>query len=394
MTTALSAGTDPRVLMVLESAFPLSGGGGAESQVATLGRCLSARRVHCRVVVPMEKRGPQVRHEVVDGLEVERLPYPRVRGLGGVVLLLRLAWLLFRRRRDYDAIHAHIANRMAAVCCVVGPALGKPVVVKITGGHEMEKGVLAAHRHDPVTFMLRRALRRATAIQATSARLAGLAAGQGFDPRRIHRIPNAVDTERFQPGRDGHARRLELGQVGTRLGIFVGRLVREKGLVPFLESWLRVVGRDEPMGLVLVGEGELRGAIARLVGDAGRERQIRLLGARDDVSAWLACADFAVLPSLHEGLSNALLEYMAAGLPVLGSRVSGTEDLVTPGETGWLFDSGDGDGLEGCLRDVARISPGDLAAMGRRARERVRAHAGLSEVAERLVELYRVAEAH
>ena len=68
---------------------------------------------------------------------------------------------------------------------------------------------------------------------------------------------------------------------------------------------------------------------------------MQFVGPSSDVQRYLAMAHFGVLASLHEGLSNTLLEYMAAGLPVLGSRVSGTEDFVVAGHTGWLFPPGD-----------------------------------------------------
>jgi len=79
---------------------------------------------------------------------------------------------------------------------------------------------------------------------------------------------------------------------------------------------------------------------------------------------------------------------MAAGLPVVGSRISGTEDFVVPGENGWLFDSQDPGDLERCLREVASTSTETLRAMGLRGRQRIEERAAIPAVAERLAELY------
>ena len=102
-----------------------------------------------------------------------------------------------------------------------------------------------------------------------------------------------------------------------------------------------------------------------------------------------ADADFAVLPSRVEGLSNTLLECMAAGLPVIASRVSGSEDLIRSGDNGWLFRPEDRRGLAECLADAARLPLERRLAMGARARWTVERHASLDSVLDRLLALYR-----
>ncbi|HET9652502.1 MAG TPA: glycosyltransferase family 4 protein, partial [Usitatibacter sp.] len=106
------------------------------------------------------------------------------------------------------------------------------------------------------------------------------------------------------------------------------------------------------------------------------------------IAALLSVADFALLTSDAEGLSNALLEYMAAGLPVVGSRVSGTEDFITEGQTGWLFEPGDGEALARQLAAVRAAPEEALQRLGNDARARVRALASLEAVTDRLLELY------
>lgn len=382
---------DHRVVMVLDSIFPAPSGGGAEAQVQTLGGYLTRRGVEVLVVTPMLSWGPQVACDESGGVKVFRIAYPKIKRIGAAILLLRLAVFLVRHRNQYSVIHAHIANNMAAVCCVVGRLLGRKVVVKLTGGLEMDKGILSPARTDLAARALRWALRRATYYQAISSRLCALLPQYGFDAAKVRLLPNAVDTQRFQPGQDGDELRRELGLNAPLVGVFVGRLVIEKALSFFIDSWARVFGAGGDVAFVVVGVGDLMEGLQEQVKRLGIERQIVFAGSTRDVRRYLAAADFAVLPSTSEGLSNALLEYMAAGLPVLGSRISGTEDLVIPGETGWLFGSRNSQELEACLTEVARTPKEALARMGENARQRVSDYAGLAAVGERLVSLYGLA---
>ena len=107
----------------------------------------------------------------------------------------------------------------------------------------------------------------------------------------------------------------------------------------------------------------------------------------------LADADIGVLPSTVEGLSNTLLECMASGLPMIASRVSGSEDLVHTGVNGWLFEPGDRDGLVDCLIDAAELPLQRRLEFGAQARATIERHASLDSVLERILALYRGAAA-
>ena len=377
------------VLMVLESVFPTKGGGGAESQVRTLGRHMMGREVEVAVIVPMVSYGPQLERDSVDGVTVRRIAYPKLPLLGALSMLIKLGWLLVSRRREYSVIHAHIAGNMAAVSCVVGRMLGKPVIVKLTGMTEMTGGIL-----DPQpswrTRLKKAALRGANHYQATSSRIGRMLVDSGFEAGKVRLIPNAVDTDRFtRVGRDAELRRELCGDCSL-VGVYVGRLVPEKGLELLLEGWARVFRHRLDVSLILVGDGALRQSLQALAQALGIASQVRFVGPTDAVENYLATADFGVLTSLSEGLSNTLLEYMAAGLPVVGSRVSGTEDFVCPGETGWLFEPGDLDDFERSLRSAAGIPAGSLRTMGENARHLVVSRASIGAVVEQLMHLYGV----
>jgi L-malate glycosyltransferase len=375
------------VLMVMESVFPTPAGGGAESQVLTLSQGLSARNVTVKAVVPMVSGGPQVAYDEVHGLAVVRLRYPKVYALGAAWLLLSLAWYLLRTCRRYQVIHAHIAGNMAAVCSLMGCLLGKPVLVKLTGLTEVQGGVLA-ERPGLASRLRKAAVRRARTYQATSSRMASMLVERGFDPLKVRCVPNAVNTERFACIATDPLERAALRDERRLVGIFVGRLAQEKGLDHLLLAWASVFRDRQDARLMIIGGGNVEADLRALACTLGIDDQVAFFGATRQVEKYLACADFGLLPSLHEGLSNTLLEYMAAGLPVLGSRVSGTEDFVVAHRTGWLFPPGEVEALAGCLSEVADSTAAELARLGASARELVTQRASIGAVVDRLLSVY------
>jgi glycosyltransferase involved in cell wall biosynthesis len=371
-----------RVLMVLESDFTQRGGGGAESQLRTIALHLLRTGHQPTIVTPMLAYGPQVSAERCFGIPVGRVSYPKVKLLGGAVMCARLAAFLWQRRKRYDAWHVHIGHNLGAVTCAVGALLGKPVVVKVSGWWELEQGLLAPGR-GPFSVLARAWLKRASAVQAISTRIADELKKHGFPADRIVVLPNAVDTARFRA-------RGALRTPGTPFtAVFVGRLVPEKGLTTLLDAWGQAFRGRSDVRLRLVGGGPLDQTLREQAERLGISAQVELLGHRDRVEEVLAEADIGVLPSTIEGLSNTLLEFMATGLPVVASRVSGSEDFVQPGENGWLFPPSDTAALAACLREAASLSPDRLTALGRNARAAVDTNAGLDTVVGRLLELYR-----
>jgi glycosyltransferase involved in cell wall biosynthesis len=380
--------SDPRplrVLMILESGFPVRGGGGAESQVRTLALELIRRGHRVTVLTPCVDNAPQARAERCWGIPVCRLVYPRVRGLGRFALWLRLLAFLYGRGRRYDAWHVHIAHHLGAIACRVAPRLGRPTVVKISGWWELERGLLAPQAG--LFARIGRAwLRRASALQAISQRIAAELVRNGFPRERIAALPNAVDTGRFA------LRAAHTDATAPLNVLFVGRLVREKDLSTLLSAWARALPERGRARLRLVGGGGLEAALRAQAAELGITADVEFLGHRDDVEALIGEADLGVLPSLSEGLSNTLLEFMAGGLAVVASRVSGSEDVVVDGRNGWLFAPGDVAALTAALGAAAALPRAQLDALGRQARADIETFAGLGSVVDRLVALYRGAD--
>lgn len=171
----------------------------------------------------------------------------------------------------------------------------------------------------------------------------------GFPPLKLRVIHNGVDISKFQRGgRDRE--RLFPGAGSGKLVVLVGNMHSDVKGHPWLIMAAPAVLKEFPeTRFIFAGEGEARPTFERQVEALGISTAFRFLGCRTDVPDILASCDIAVLPSKAEGLPNAVLEYMAAGLPTIVSRVGGNPELVQDGVTGLLVPAEDSDALRDAL---------------------------------------------
>lgn len=174
------------------------------------------------------------------------------------------------------------------------------------------------------------------------------------------------------------------GSGGRRVIATVARLDAVKDLGTLLTAVARLPDAE----LRLVGDGPERPALQELATALGLGARVRFLGYRRDVAAILDGADVFALSSLTEGMSLAVLEAMAAGLPVVGTRVGGMPDVVDDGVTGLLVPSRDPAALAAALRGLLD-DPSRRAAMGAAGRARVEARFSLAATAEAYLAAYR-----
>ena len=155
----------------------------------------------------------------------------------------------------------------------------------------------------------------------------------------------------------------------------------------FLRAAARVASKLPNVEFVLVGDGHLRPALEGLAQRLGLAGRTRFLGERLDIPAVMAALDVMVLFSHSESLPNVVMEAMAAGVPVVASRVGGVPELVRHEETGLLVAPGDEDELAAA---VARLltQPSIRTRYGRRAREVAKANFSLERIARQYEQLY------
>jgi len=266
---------------------------------------------------------------------------------GGVYQVLRLA--TFLRREKFDVVHAHD---------LWSNLMGVPAA-RLAGVRAIVSSQRDLSHFNWYRGMRRRLLRRVQNLShvvlanATPIR-DGLIAEDGFAPEKLRVIHNGVDTAKFQSGKRDRARLFPHAGEG-KLVVLVGNMHTDIKGHPWLIAAAPEVVREFPQTrFVFAGDGESRPVFERQVEELGLMQNFMFLGRRDDIPNVLASCDMAVLPSKAEGLPNAVLEYMAAGLPTIASRVGGNAELVEDGVTGLLVPSQDSEALSGALLRLLR----------------------------------------
>jgi len=292
--------------------------------------------------------------------------------------------------RRYDVAHVHWVVPNAALLAGLLRTHRVPTVISLHGSD-----VFVAERLAPARHLARRALGLAGAITACSGDLSRRAIALGAPPQRLRTVPYGVDSAFFSPVVAGSGVRELLGVgPGRRLVLGFGRLVEKKGFAYLIEAAARL--RD--VQLVIAGEGDLRPALER----QARELDIALSlpGAldRERMAAALAGADVVVVPSVVDrsgnvdGLPNSLLEAMAAGKPVVATRVAGIPDVVRDGVNGLLVPEKDATALAAALRRL--LDEPDLrATLGASARRTARGSLSWDAAARAFEECYAQATA-
>jgi glycosyltransferase involved in cell wall biosynthesis len=180
---------------------------------------------------------------------------------------------------------------------------------------------------------------------------------------KVRVIPNGVDTKRFSPTLDGRKIRDLHGFAGEILVLFVGALTRwhsYKGVDDLLRGFKLASDQDSRMRLLVVGSGSLLPSLVSLAAKLSIGDRVKFAGRVSDelLPLYYAASDFTVLPSKDrsEGFGLVLLEAMASGKPVIGSKVGGVLEVIEDGETGLLVSAGDANSLAGAMLELSRDS--------------------------------------
>jgi starch synthase len=266
-----------------------------------------------------------------------------------------------------DIIHAHSYGQFPTFAGSLASALDHSILI-VTPHSDAGRPSWSKRQFDRVVPRL--TLKAATRVIAVSEHEAACLLRMGVARDRIRVIPNGVDVEEF-------------AGVGTRrdreglVGLFVGRLDPDQKGLDVLIRAMAMLPRSPPLRLRLVGEdwggAELLRQLAQRLGVADRLSYIGKL-SRSELVKEFAEADFLVLPSRFEPFGVVILEAMAAGLPVIASRVGGIPEIVAEGRTGLLVEPDSPDALAESLEHLSQ-DESLRHSMGRAARERVEEYA-------------------
>jgi glycosyltransferase involved in cell wall biosynthesis len=366
-----------RVAMVILEYAPIIGG--AQRQLALLAPYLKALDVEVTVLT---RRYPGLApFEILDGVRVHRLPAPGPKALAS--LIYTAASLRQLGSLKPDLVHAFSLFSPLTTAVAYKRFSRTPVVVKILRGGRLGDMFRLQHKFLGVRRLadFRRSVD--TFISISQEISDELEAAQ-IAESKISYIPNGVDTDHFQLVTPEVKRKIrkQLDLPPGPLVVFTGRLVPEKGVGLLLDAWSSVRRSYPEAVLVIVGEGDLRGQLQE-----GAEDGVYFTGGVEDVRPYLQSADLFILPSSDEGLSNAMLEGMAAGLGVIATEVGGAPDLIKHQENGWLIPPGEVGAISDSITSLLD-APGAVRKMGLAARQTVLESYALPVVAQKLRELY------
>lgn len=316
--------------------------GGTETQAVELARRISAAGYRVTLGC-LRAQGPLLGKLEGSGVRVEEFhPAGGIDSPAGVYQLLRLSWFL--RREKFDIVHTHDlwSNLM-------GVPAARLAGVKAIISSRRDLGHLDWYQ-GPRRNWLRRIQNLSHVVLANASPIRdSLIAEDGFSPAKLRVIHNGVDVARFQHGR-GDREELFPQSSRQKLIVLVGNMHSDiKGHPWAIDAAPAVVQEFPDARFVFVGDGEQRAVFQQQAAQLGLGGNFVFLGHRDDIPEILSVCDIAMLPSRAEGMPNAILEYMAAGLPVVATRVGGNTELIEDGLTGLLVRAEDSAALAAAL---------------------------------------------
>jgi glycosyltransferase involved in cell wall biosynthesis len=348
--------------------------GGAERVLSYLAPALATEGAEVDVLTSRVEGLPPVEVDPSGSFRVVRLATSKARFVGTWLYMRELSRWFARNR--VDLAYVSMLKHDAFVVVGEGKRRGFPVVLRPEGAGAT--GDLAWQKWGRFGRSIGKRCQQADAFVSISPAVRGELIEGGSDPERIHDLPNGVPVPEvaWKPSGDPTSLR----------AAFVGRLAVEKGLTALIDAW-PIVLRDRPEArLTLIGEGPERPSLENQVARLGLARSIFLPGSCPDPSVILRQSDLFVLPSREEGMSIALLEAMALGIPAVASDIPGNRALISEGIYGRLARPDDPEALARAILEL-RSDPG-AQTMAQAARARVVEHYSIAAVARRHLELF------
>ncbi len=265
---------------------------------------------------------------------------------------LAAAWKLSRLVRQWRPAIVHAHDPHAVAMASLGLSFGAPAPrPKIVASRRVDF-------HLQGNAFSQWKYRQVDGFIAASGAIRDILVHDGIPAGRIVVVHDGIDVEKI-----AHRQAADLHAEywlphGVPVMVNVGALVAHKGQKFLIDAMPAVLREVPDAHLVIFGEGELRGALERQIKHLSLEKHVLLPGFREDVLSLMKSADLFVMSSITEGLGSAVLDAMAMGLAVVGTRAGGIPEAVVPGETGELVEPGEPKALAAAivklLKDAAR----------------------------------------
>lgn len=379
-----------KIWMISASFYPWIGG--AERQLQRIAKLLVADEYSLTVLTRKHREGLPENlpgEDMVDGIPVTRVDSRGQSQISSLLFLVRGLWHLFEHGRG-DIYHANGPGAPAWLAVLAHRLLGGASVIKVRSGTHNYTHLYLSNWWRAWLFAI--PLRLASLVWVVSEDGMQLVRRLGISEERIIWIPNGIDISFFHPASKEQkiAARSQLGfAAGKTIVLCVSRLsLATKDIDTLIQAWAQLPDDvQEKALLTIVGDGPDRGKLEHLVDCLDVEKSVSIIGSRDEIRDYYWAADIFILPSRDEGLSNALLEAMACGLPVVASSVGGTPDVVQQGKNGLLYQAEDPSQLAQQLSSMIQMQY-RWNEMGMHGRNMVSSYASLNVVVSRFKEIY------
>jgi glycosyltransferase involved in cell wall biosynthesis len=334
--------------------------GGPALHVAYLTAGLRERGYDTTLVAGTLARGEDSMAFVAEGLDVDVVSIPQlgreISPVRDLAATLRLAALIRRERPQILHTHTAKAGTVGRVAALLAGRARPPIVVHTFHGHVLY-GYFGPLRSRFFRWLERWLARHTTVLVAVSPQVRDDLVALGVaPPEKFVVVRLGIELgERVGAGTNGRAEtRRYLGIPPDRFAVgWVGRMTAVKRTDDVLDGFKRLLERGVGATLCLVGDGPDRPALERRAHELGIMRQTLFLGYQEDVGPLYAAFDALVLPSGNEGTPVSVIEALAAGTPVVATRVGGVPDVVRDGEDGFLVEPGASDELAQRLAQLA-----------------------------------------
>ena len=334
--------------------------GGPALHVAYLTAGLAKRGYETTLVAGSLARGEDSMAFVADelGIEVERIEelHREISPLRDAVATVRLARVIRRVRPHILHTHTAKAGAVGRLAALLAGDARPPIVVHTFHGHVL-RGYFDPLRTAGFRLLERWLATKSTALVAVSPQVRDDLVSLGVAPReRFVVVRVGIELEqRVAAERDGRGEsRRVLGIGPDRFAVgWIGRMTGVKRTDDVLRAFRRLRDRGVDACLCMIGDGPDRPAVERRAHELGLMRDTFFLGYQEEVAPFYAAFDAMILPSINEGTPVSAIEALAAGRPVVATRVGGVPDVIREGEDGFLVEPGDVDGLAERLARLA-----------------------------------------
>ena len=356
--------------------------GGAEQQTLRLAVNLKNHNIDSFILAPKIKKNTPL-ESLEKSIPVRRFKLNNLPNLGGrnifsfITWSIKLIYWLIKNSNKFDIIHI-IHGRLHSVPAIfAAKILKKPVLVKLGAGGKNFDVNAVNNKKIIGSFFSKYILKNVTGWIATSKQIESDLKGHNIKDEFIHKIYNGIDIDEVRINKFRK----------NKTFLVVGRIEVDK----MCDQIIRVFSKlpeNLNVKLIFLGDGQLKSNLMKMTNKLNQSHRIFFKGMVNNINEYIVNSDFYVSASNTEGMSNALLESMALGIPAIASKISGVDEMVFDKKNGFVFASNDEKIFYEKIVNAINCSEEKYLDMSRSASEHILKNFPIKLIAKKHIELY------